>query len=219
MGKNRTLNFITEHIHCATDSWRSIYCLNPESFIRSIDKYCIKNEIENIGYKIIKIDDILKWHIPSEEILKITCDRDLKLHNSIDHCENLDVHVWDTRNNVNDLMVTISATSSSRKGVYKFPKSIHMESHIFPCDGLLHNTLLYDLKSLNSSGIRYSFHSNVKDLQPESYEEGTVISPEDNSWYVDGIPTWADRTVHWFTGISLTTLLIVGILIVCLLKR
>ncbi|CAH0717097.1 unnamed protein product, partial [Brenthis ino] len=66
VGNNMTLNFITDHIHCATDFWRRVYCLNPVSFIKSIHKYCIKNNVENIGYQINRPEDTLIWKIPSE---------------------------------------------------------------------------------------------------------------------------------------------------------
>lgn len=217
--KSGVVNFILDEVICATDHWRDIMCTHPRPFVSEIDSYCVRNDVQKLGRNVQRAGMNLDWKDSSMVTLKITCDRDLGLKYSSSHCSDLQIDVWDTMNQMSDLLMTIQAISISGEGVYELPGSVHTRVRRFPCDGKTYSTLLFDLQSLNSSGITYSYHRNSKNLVPDDDDKDHIIIPDsDNSngsWF-DGMGLLG-RTL--LPGIPLVALLLGGLLLVCVCCR
>uniref|UniRef100_S4PN08 Uncharacterized protein n=1 Tax=Pararge aegeria TaxID=116150 RepID=S4PN08_9NEOP len=219
VGLNNTVNFISDFMNCATDRWRDVYCTKPDSFISHLDEHCVRNQIENTGLTINRMSDSLSWPSNKLETIKISCDRDLKLIQSDHHCTEIQIEVWDTGNVQSDLLMSIFANSHSGVGVYILPDSVHSESHHFGCNGVWHNTFLYDIHSLNSSGIPYRFHTNIKQLINED-SKGIEIKPiNEDHWYNVGLGKWFSSFRGWFTGFSGASVIMIGVIGICILRR
>lgn len=219
IGQNGTVNFISDFLNCATDKWRDVYCTKPDSFLSHLDDYCVKNVPSNTGLTIERLSDSLLWPSNKLETIKISCDRDLQLIQSDHHCTDVQIEVWDTGNVQSDLLMSVFANSASGIGVYILPDSVHAESHHFGCNGVWHNTFLFDLHSLNSSGMPFKFHTNIKPLIDDGLVGEEVKPIGEDYWYNLGIGRLFSAFRGWLTGVSGSTLIVIGVVAIFLLRR
>ncbi|CAH2088886.1 unnamed protein product [Euphydryas editha] len=71
------------------------------------------NSEEDIGYRITHEDEVLKWTSSTQEEILITCDRDIGLETSKDHCHTTEISVWDMQNEKSDLLLTFVGQSNN----------------------------------------------------------------------------------------------------------
>ncbi|CAH2100853.1 unnamed protein product [Euphydryas editha] len=83
--------FISEFVHCATDSFKEVQCTYPESFIRNIDKFCLKNNEKEIGYVARREGDTILWEPTVQYLLTLSCSVDLELVVSSEGCSKVEI--------------------------------------------------------------------------------------------------------------------------------
>lgn len=219
IGVNGTINFISDFMDCATDRWRDVHCTKPTSFLSHLNDYCVKNSPVDLGMTITRQEDSLTWPSDKLETIKVSCDRDLQLIQSDHHCTDVQIEVWDTGNAQSDLLMSVFAKSESGIGVYVLPDQIHSESHHFGCNEVWHNTFLYDLKTLNSSGLPYKYHTNIKPIINDDYDGEEARPINEDHWYNTDLGKWFSSLKEWLTGLSGTALIIIGVVILIILRK
>lgn len=202
--------FMHNEIHCVADYQEHSVCRYPDSFIEHISEVCYTPAEMGVKVDIDLFDKLFSWELSGNSVVNIKCDRSLGLTSNHEMCETPKISVWEIVRSNSPIVLSFQSESVKGEGVYKFPSSVHLKSHAFKCDGRVYFTELYDVKSLNSTGLHYSHdyvpYHGIDNIQKEHF---SYNDEEKSSWS----PFW-NYIKPWTPLLGVSTFTIICILIV-----
>lgn len=159
---------------------------------------------------------MLTWELSGNSIVNMKCDRSLVLNSKHEICESPKISIWEVVRSNSPIILSFESRSPNQQGVYKFPSSVHMKSHLFKCDGKVYFTEIYDLQSLNSTGLAYTHdtipYHGINNIQKEHFSYNEEETSQWNSLWTTVKP--------WTPLLGVSTIgLICALLILILLCR
>lgn len=209
-------SFASNDINCQSNGIDRIYCRYVKGFVSQVKSLCHPVKSHSFNVELDKIGKLISWRKSGKVNIELKCDREIKFPDQLDLCLKPTIHVWEVSHLDSSLILSFSAESKSGNGVFKFPSSVHMKNNLFRCDGKPQFTELFDLKSLNSTGIPFEHETmpmeKLDDQQEDHFSDNDVRNRSRGSWQ-DSLRNWSPSLI------SIIILVVILIILFCVCRK